>query len=97
MKKIEEKQPKENNKIETDIKVKSEEKSINAINKKTVAYVLLGLAGLIVGCRLLVYSADELGSIFAIPEMIMGLFRPGCWYQYTGTGGDSYCSHERTS
>lgn len=68
------KQPKENNKIETDIKVKSEEKSINAINKKTVAYVLLGLAGLIVGCRLLVYSADELGSIFAIPEMIMGLF-----------------------
>lgn len=49
-------------------------KSKKAVNKKTVAFVLVGLAGLIVGCRLLVYSADELGTLFGIPEIIMGLF-----------------------
>ena len=68
----------ENNDLESDIgediKGKITEKSKKAINKKTIAYVILGLAGLIVGCRLLVYSADELGTIFAIPEMVMGLF-----------------------
>ncbi|MBF4473998.1 MAG: sodium:calcium antiporter, partial [Methanobacterium formicicum] len=42
--------------------------------KKTYAYVLIGIAGLIVGCRLLVYSASELGNIFGISEMVMGLF-----------------------
>ena len=44
------------------------------INKKTLAMVLLGLAGLIIGCRLLVYSGVELARIAGIPEMIMGLF-----------------------
>lgn len=53
---------------------KSEKKPKQAVNKKTMAYVIVGIAGLIVGCRLLVYSADELGNIFGIPEMIMGLF-----------------------
>jgi len=65
---------KENYKIEVDIEEKPDKESKNKVNKKTIAYVLVGLAGLIVGCRLLVYSADELGTIFAIPEMIMGLF-----------------------
>ena len=50
---------------------KSEKKSID---KKKVAWVLLGLAGLIIGCRLLVYSGVELARIAGIPEMIMGLF-----------------------
>lgn len=45
-----------------------------AINKKSIAFVVLGLAGLIVGCRLLVYSGVELAHIVGIPEMIMGLF-----------------------
>jgi cation:H+ antiporter len=45
-----------------------------SINKKTLALVLLGLAGLIIGCRLLVYSGVELARIAGIPEMIMGLF-----------------------
>ena len=45
-----------------------------AINKKSIVFVILGLAGLIVGCRLLVYSGVELAHIAGIPEMIMGLF-----------------------
>lgn len=52
----------------------SEEESKKKISKKSVIYVLIGLAGLIIGCRLLVYSANELGNIFSIPDMIMGLF-----------------------
>lgn len=44
------------------------------IDKKTVAWTLVGLAGLIVGCRLLVYSGVELATIAGVPTMIMGLF-----------------------
>ena len=72
--KIQEEQLKEDNALEIDIKQEVEEKSKKEINRKTVAYVIVGIAGLIVGCRLLVYSADELGNIFGVPEMIMGLF-----------------------
>ena len=53
------------------IEEKTEKKSID---KKKVAWVLIGLAGLIIGCRLLVYSGVELARIAGIPEMIMGLF-----------------------
>lgn len=45
-----------------------------SINKKTIGFTILGLLGLIVGCRILVFSAVELASIAGIPEMIMGLF-----------------------
>lgn len=45
-----------------------------SINKKTIAFTVLGLLGLIVGCRILVFSAVELASIAGIPAMIMGLF-----------------------
>lgn len=48
--------------------------SRKSVSKKTYAYVVMGLVGLIVGCRLLVYSADELGTIFGISNMVMGLF-----------------------
>jgi len=44
------------------------------IDKKKIVLVILGLAGLIVGCRILVYSSVELAKIAGIPEMIMGLF-----------------------
>lgn len=44
------------------------------IDKKTIAWTLVGLAGLIVGCRLLVYSGVELATIAGVPAMIMGLF-----------------------
>lgn len=68
--KTQEKQFKENNVPEKGL----EGKSKGEVNKKTVGYVIVGIAGLIVGCRLLVYSADELGSIFGISDMVMGLF-----------------------
>lgn len=76
--KIENKEEEEKNKqekenqagnTESDSTVKSE-----GINKKTLAWTLVGLAGLVVGCRLLVYSGVELARIAGIPEMIMGLF-----------------------
>ena len=70
---IQEKQLKENNNLEG-IEEKSEENVGKNVSKKTYAYVLLGIAGLIVGCRLLVYSADELGGMFGISDMVMGLF-----------------------
>ena len=44
------------------------------IGKKTIIWTLVGLAGLIVGCRLLVYSGVELATIAGVPTMIMGLF-----------------------
>lgn len=50
------------------------EDPVKAITKKSIAFVILGLAGLIIGCRLLVYSGVELAHIVGIPEMIMGLF-----------------------
>ncbi|MCE5214491.1 MAG: calcium/sodium antiporter [Methanobacterium sp.] len=53
------------------VQFKQDKKSIN---KKTIGFVIVGLLGLIVGCRLLVFSAVELASIAGIPEMIMGLF-----------------------
>ncbi len=53
----------------------TEEKLVKKqVDKKKVAFVLVGLAGLILGCRLLVYSGVELARIAGIPEMIMGLF-----------------------
>ncbi len=69
-----EKQLKENNSLEEAIEEKSEEKVGKNVTKKTYLYVLGGIAGLIIGCRLLVYSADELGSMFGISDMVMGLF-----------------------
>jgi cation:H+ antiporter len=57
--------------IESLDQYKSDKKSIN---KKTIIYTVIGLLGLIVGCRILVFSAVELASIAGIPEMIMGLF-----------------------
>ena len=69
-----EKQLKENDNLEESIVEKSEENVDKNISKKNYAYVLVSLAGLIVGCRLLVYSADSLGGIFGISDMVMGLF-----------------------
>ncbi len=46
----------------------------NVLNKKKIIFALLGLVGLIVGCRILVYSGVELARMAGIPEMIMGLF-----------------------
>lgn len=45
-----------------------------SIDKKTIIMAVLGIIGLIIGCRILVYSGVELARIAGIPEMIMGLF-----------------------
>jgi len=44
------------------------------ITKKRIGFSILGIAGLIVGCRILVFAGVELARIAGIPEMIMGLF-----------------------
>ena len=64
---IEEKSELENNSKESESKLKS-------ISPKTIIWTVIGFAGLVVGCRLLVYSGTGIGEILGIPEMIMGLF-----------------------
>ena len=70
----------ENNKHETEEKSELESKDgkseskPRSISRKTIMWTLIGFAGLIIGCRLLVYSGTEIGNIFGIPEMVMGLF-----------------------
>ncbi len=56
------------------VESESKLKKLRSISPKTIIWTLIGLSGLIVGCRLLVYSGVELGKILGIPEMIMGLF-----------------------
>ncbi|MEN4017978.1 MAG: calcium/sodium antiporter [Methanobacterium sp.] len=48
-----------------------------SISWKNVFFVIIGLIGLIIGCRLLVYSGVELAEIGGIPKMIVGLFALG--------------------
>ncbi|MBU4536227.1 MAG: calcium/sodium antiporter [Euryarchaeota archaeon] len=43
-------------------------------NYKQLVGTILGFIGLIISCRLLVYSAVELAQLANIPEMIVGLF-----------------------
>ncbi|MBI5679529.1 MAG: calcium/sodium antiporter [Methanobacterium sp.] len=59
---------------ESEIKEGSVLSKLKTISPKTIIWIVVGLAGLIVGCRLLVYSGVEIGKILGIPEMIMGLF-----------------------
>lgn len=64
---------KNNSKNNTSNKIK-EKKSFN---KKNILWLIIGLIGLIVGCRLLVYSGTELARIANIPEILVGLFALG--------------------
>lgn len=43
------------------------------ITKKKVLYVIIGLAGLAVGCRIIVYSTVELAEILNIPAALAGI------------------------
>ncbi len=52
----------------------SEKKSIN---QRNVFLLIIGLTGLIVGCRLLVYSGVGLAEVVGIPQMLIGLFALG--------------------
>jgi cation:H+ antiporter len=62
------------NKEKEENNFKSDTEKSGGVNKKTITWTLVGLAGLVIGCRLLVYSGVELARIAGIPEMIMGLF-----------------------
>jgi len=53
---------------------KKSESKLKSVPPKSIAWILIGFAGLVVGCRLLVYSGTGIGEILGIPEMIMGLF-----------------------
>lgn len=59
------------NNIGIDIKEKK------SFNNKNVFWLIIGLIGLIIGCRLLVYSGVELARIANIPEILVGLFALG--------------------
>jgi cation:H+ antiporter len=57
---------------------KDKEKSKKkAITRKNISFLIIGLIGLIIGCRLLVYSGVELAKIAGIPEILVGLFALG--------------------
>lgn len=71
----------ENNKHEIEEKAehssnpdKKSGSKLRSISPKTMIMTLIGFAGLVVGCRLLVYSGTGIGEILGIPEMVMGLF-----------------------
>jgi cation:H+ antiporter len=59
--------------LEENIDEKSGSK-LKSINPKNILGILIGFAGLVVGCRLLVYSGVGIGEIYNIPEITMGLF-----------------------
>ncbi|WP_414470368.1 calcium/sodium antiporter [Methanobacterium sp. ACI-7] len=48
-----------------------------SIKRKNIIFVIIGLIGLIIGCRLLVYSGVEIAKIAGIPEILVGLFALG--------------------
>jgi len=48
-----------------------------SINRKNIFLLIIGLIGLIVGCRLLVYSGVGLAEVAGIPQMLVGLFALG--------------------
>lgn len=43
------------------------------INRKNILLVVIGVMGLVIGCRLLVYSSLEIASLLGISGMIVGL------------------------
>jgi cation:H+ antiporter len=55
---------------------KNNEKKIEKgkISRKTILMALIGITGLIIGARILVYSGVEIARIANIPEMLIGLF-----------------------
>ena len=45
--------------------------------KKNLALVIVGIIGLIIGCRIMVWSGVEIAHVMSIPEMLIGLFALG--------------------
>lgn len=50
------------------------EENRRKLDPRIVIFTFLGFAGLVAGCRILVYTAVGLARIIGVPEMIMGLF-----------------------
>lgn len=69
-------QKKDSNEIKGNFKnpIDNESSSTKSFNIKTVLWTVVGFIGLVIGCRLLIYSGIEIAKIAGIPEMIMGLF-----------------------
>jgi cation:H+ antiporter len=59
-------------KIDNQNNEKKVEKS--KISRKSILMALIGIAGLIIGARILIYSGVEIARIANIPEMLIGLF-----------------------
>lgn len=52
----------------------SNERMKEPLDVKKIGLTVLGFTGLVIGCRILVYTGVELADIAGIPVMIMGLF-----------------------
>lgn len=58
----------------SDVKEVEDKDSKPFNKKKTIILIITGLAGLIVGCRIMVWAGVEIAHMANIPEMIIGLF-----------------------
>lgn len=52
---------------------KGEDTERTPLNRKSILWVVLGITGLIVGCRMLIYSSVELANMMNISGMIIGI------------------------
>ncbi|MGC9516809.1 MAG: calcium/sodium antiporter [Methanomicrobiales archaeon] len=53
--------------------MEEEKEKVKKFNKKNVLWVIVGLIGLAIGCRIIVYSTVSLAEIASIPEMLAGI------------------------
>lgn len=58
----------------SDVKEVEDKDSKPFNKKKTIILIITGLAGLIIGCRIMVWAGVEIAHMANIPEMIIGLF-----------------------
>jgi cation:H+ antiporter len=58
----------------SDVKEVEDKDSKPFNKKKTIILIIAGLAGLIIGCRIMVWAGVEIAHMANIPEMIIGLF-----------------------
>ncbi|MBP2045038.1 calcium/sodium antiporter [Methanobacterium aggregans] len=64
----------ETEKSSDDVKEVEDKDSKPFNKKKTIILTIAGLAGLIIGCRIMVWAGVEIAHMANIPEMIIGLF-----------------------
>lgn len=64
------KEGEEKEKIENDVKNKIEPPDL----KKNYILILVGIIGLAIGCKIMVWSGVEIANVLKVPQMIVGLF-----------------------